>query len=182
MISNPSSKDASSARSKAARQFASTALRSGDRVKAQMLLRDRLAEDPMDANAMSVLAQIAVDDRRIEDATVLLRRAVSADPRPERRLALIEHLQRHAGPALALREFEVLPGASRSKFEVSGMEAKTLGLLGNRGRQHSRRPRVSRSPFHIRAAGCGPFGSAPSTASDRPPPRARTEAVWHRKQ
>lgn len=130
MISNPSSKDASSARSKVALQFASAALRSGDRVKAQMLLRDRLAEDPMDANAMSVLAQIAVDDRRIEDATVLLRRAVSADPRPERRLALIEHLQKHAGPALALREFEELPEAFRSKFEVSGMEAKTLGLLG----------------------------------------------------
>jgi len=65
MISNPSSKDASSAKSRVALQFASAALRSGDRAKAQMLLRDRLAEDPMDANAMSVLAQIAVDDRRI---------------------------------------------------------------------------------------------------------------------
>ena len=130
MISNPLSKDAGSSRSKVALDFASAALRSGNRLKAQMLLRDRLAEDPSDADALTVLAQISVEDRRIEDATVLLRRAVSADPTPERRLALIEHLQKHAGPALALSEFEELPSGFRTRFEVSGMEAKTLGLLG----------------------------------------------------
>lgn len=130
MISNPLSKDAGSSRSKVALDFASAALRSGNRLKAQMLLRDRLAEDPSDADALTVLAQISVEDRRIEDATVLLRRAVSADPTPERRLALIEHLQKHAGPALALSEFEELPSEFRTRFEVSGMEAKTLGLLG----------------------------------------------------
>jgi tetratricopeptide (TPR) repeat protein len=130
MISNPLSRDAGSAKSKVALDFASAALRSGNRLKAQMLLRDRLAEDPKDADALTVLAQIAAEDRQIEDATVLLRRAVSADPRPERRLALIEHLLKHAGAALALREFEELPRAFRKKLEVSGMEAKTLGLLG----------------------------------------------------
>ena len=69
MISNPSSKDTSSERSKVALQLASAAPRSGDRVKAQMLLRDRIAEDPLDANAMSVLAQIAVDD--LSDSLVI---------------------------------------------------------------------------------------------------------------
>jgi cytochrome c-type biogenesis protein CcmH/NrfG len=129
MFSNPLSRDAS-AKSKVALDFASAALRSGNRLKAQMHLRDRLAEDPTDADALTVLAQISAEDRQIEDATVLLRRAVSADPRPERRLALIEHLLKHAGAALALREFEELPPNFRKKLEVSGMEAKTLGLLG----------------------------------------------------
>ena len=129
MFSNPLSRDAS-AKSKVALDFASAALRSGNRLKAQMHLRDRLAEDPTDADALTVLAQISAEDRQIEDATVLLRRAVSADPRPERRLALIEHLLKHAGAALALREFDELPPDFRKKLEVSGMEAKTLGLLG----------------------------------------------------
>jgi tetratricopeptide (TPR) repeat protein len=144
MLANPPSQGAPSAKSKVALQFASAALRSGDRLKAQMLLRDRLIEDPMDADAMSVLAHIAVEDRQIEEATVLLRRALSADPKPERRLVLIEHLQKHAGPALALREFEQLPDDFRSQFEVSGMEAKTLGLLGMHDQQISTYQRMVR--------------------------------------
>ena len=130
MISNPLAKDAGSARTKVALDFAAAALRSGNRLKARMLLQDRLAEAPSDADVLTVLAQISAEDGQIEDATVHLRRAVAADPRPERRLALIEHLQKHAGAALALREFEELPDDFRSRFEVSGMEAKTLGLLG----------------------------------------------------
>jgi Tfp pilus assembly protein PilF len=82
MISNPSSSDVSSARAKVALQFASAALCSGGRPKAQMRLRDRLMEDAMDANAMTVLAHVAVEDRQIEDATVLLRRAqAKAEPK-----------------------------------------------------------------------------------------------------
>ena len=130
MISNPVSKEALSARSKVALQFALVALRSGDRLKAQMLLRDRLAEDPSDANALTVLAELAVEDRRIEEATVLLRRAADADPDPDRRISLISHLQKHSFPALALKELEELPASIRERFEVGAIEAKTLSLLG----------------------------------------------------
>jgi hypothetical protein len=130
MISNPLSKDAASARSKVALQFAAVALRSGDRLKAQMLLRDRLAENPSDADALTMLAHISVEDRRIEEATVLLRRAADADPDPDRRITLISHLQKHSFPALALRELEQLPKPLRARFDVGGIEAKTLSLLG----------------------------------------------------
>jgi tetratricopeptide (TPR) repeat protein len=130
MISNPLSKDLGSARSKVALQFASAALRTGDRLKAQMLLRDRLVEDPADANALTALAELSVEDRRIEEATVLLRRAADADPAPERRIALINHLQKHSFAALALRELEQLPPSVRERFEVGAVEAKTLSHLG----------------------------------------------------
>jgi len=95
-----------------------------------MLLRDRLAEEPTDANALTALAELAVEDRRIEEATVLLRRAADADPAPERRVALINHLQKHSFAALALRELEQLPALVRSRFEVGAVEAKTLNQLG----------------------------------------------------
>ncbi len=105
-------------------------MRAGDRLKAQMMLRDRLAEDPNDADVLTVLAQIAAEDRRIEEATVLLRRAADADTAPDRRVALIDHLQRNSFPALALRELEGLPAAVRERFDVAAIEAKTLSLLG----------------------------------------------------
>jgi tetratricopeptide (TPR) repeat protein len=130
MISNPLSKDTASARSKVALDFASVALRQGNRLKAQMLLRDRLAEDPNDAVALTKLAEIVAEDKRIEEATVLLRRAADVDPNPERRIELISHLQKHSFPALALSELEQLPPALRDQFDVAAIEAKTLGALG----------------------------------------------------
>ena len=135
MISNPLSNNALSAKSKVALDFASVALRAGDRVKAQMLLRDRLAEDPNDAVALTKLAEIVAEDKRIEEATVLLRRAADADPNPERRIALISHLHQHSFPALALRELEALPPALRNQFDVGAIEAKTLGALGMHDQQ-----------------------------------------------
>lgn len=95
-----------------------------------MLLRDRLVEDPSDAHALAALAEISVEDRRIEEATLLLRRAADADPAPERRIALIGHLQKHNFAALALRELEQLPTSVRERFEVGAIEAKTLSHLG----------------------------------------------------
>lgn len=135
MISNPLSKDAGASGSKVALDFAAAALRSGDRLKAQMLLRDRLAKNPKDADALTKLAEIAADEKRIEEATVLLRRALDADPGPDRRIALIAHLQKHSMAALALQELEQLSPAVRGRFEVGGIEAKVLGLLGMHDRQ-----------------------------------------------
>jgi tetratricopeptide (TPR) repeat protein len=129
-ISGINLSNSSAARSRIALDFASAALRAGDRIKAQMLLRDRLAEAPSDADVLAKLAEIAAEDRRIEEATVLLRRAVEADPDPERRVALITHLQKHAHPALALAELEALPATVRNRYEVVAVEARALGALG----------------------------------------------------
>ena len=69
------------------------------------MLQDRLALYPSDADALELLAEVAAGQRSTEEATILLRRAVAADPSPQRRFALICHLQRHA-PAVALDEIE----------------------------------------------------------------------------
>src|SRR4051812_34383294 len=96
-------------KSKALLDFAFAALRAGDVAGAELRLRDVLLADPFNATALAKLAEIAVEQRRIEDATVLLRKAVTADPTPERRLELIAHLQRFAGPGLVLKELQELP-------------------------------------------------------------------------
>jgi tetratricopeptide (TPR) repeat protein len=123
------------AKSKVALDFAALARRSGDRIKAQMLLRDRLAEDPADADVLTMLSDIVLEDKQVEQATVLLRRAADADPDPRRKVALIAHLQQNAFPALALDELDALPSTVRENFQVSAIEAKVLGKLGMHDRQ-----------------------------------------------
>ena len=122
-------------RSKAALDLAVATLRAGDVAGAEMRLRDILAADPGNADALSKLAEIAGEQRRVEEATVLLRRAAAADPSPDRRVELIEHLRRFAGPAVALKELETLPPGVRDRFEIKAMEAAIHGFLGDHERQ-----------------------------------------------
>ena len=60
-------------------------LRAGNSVQARQMLQDRLARDPNDADALEKLGEIAQSDQSVEEATILLRRAVAADPSPRRR-------------------------------------------------------------------------------------------------
>src|SRR6478672_918804 len=134
-ILSGSARERASHKSKAMLDFAIAALRAGDVAGAELRLRDVLLADPFNADALATLAEIAVEQRRIEDATVLLRKAVTADPRPERRLDLIAHLQRFAGPGLVLRELQELPADVRERFEVKAIEAGTRGILGEHEEQ-----------------------------------------------
>jgi len=131
-------REVASHKSKVALDFAIAALRAGDIAGAEMRLRDSLLADPFNADALAKLAEIAVEQRRIEDAAVLLRKAVTADPVPERRLELIAHLQRFSGPALVLKELHELPAEVRERFEVKAIEAGALGILG----QHEEQLRI----------------------------------------
>jgi len=131
-------REVASHKSRVALDFAIAALRAGDIAGAELRLRDSLLADPFNADALAKLAEIAVEQRRIEDAVVLLRKAVSADPDPERRLELIAHLQRFAGPALVLKELHELPAEVRERFEVKAIEAGALGILG----QHEEQIRI----------------------------------------
>ncbi len=115
--------------------FAVAALRAGDRIEAQRLLRGRLFEEPNDANALAKLAEIAIDERRIEEATVLLRRAADVDRSPVRYFTLLQHLQDRVGVEAVLREIESLPQAMRSSFDVRSIEAAAYGILGVHDRQ-----------------------------------------------
>ena len=110
--------------------LAHAAMRAGNVATARQMLQDRLAANPFDADALHMLAEVATSQRSVEEATILLRRAVSADPSPHRRMALIHHLQSYSNPATALREIEQLPQAFRDRFDVRSMEAQILGILG----------------------------------------------------
>ena len=115
--------------------LASAALREGNAAVARQMLQDRLLRDPNDADALAKLAEVATAERNMEEAAILLRRAVAADPSPKRRLALILHLKRTASPAVALEAVEELPPAVRSRFDIKSIEASLLGVLGRHDRQ-----------------------------------------------
>ena len=115
--------------------LAAEALRSGNVIQARQMLNERIAQYPHDADALQLLAEVARVQQSIEEATFLLRRAVAADPKPERRIALILHLKRNGGHALALAEIEQLPDAVRNSFDLRGIESSIASVLGMHERQ-----------------------------------------------
>ena len=102
----------------------------GDRTKARLLLHEALATFPDDPDALTLMAWVLEDDGRPEEGTLFLRRAVAADPDPERRLALASHLRRHFSPELAIEELEALPKAVRRRGQVALLYGGALGLVG----------------------------------------------------
>ena len=117
--------------------LAAEALRTGNVIQARQMLNERIAQYPQDADALQLLAEVARVQQSIEEATFLLRRAVAADPTPERRIALILHLQRTGGHALALDEMDQLPKPVRNSFDVRCVETTLLSVLGMHERQVS---------------------------------------------
>jgi len=106
------------------------ALCAGDQLEAEQTLRQYLLEVPDNADALTKLAEIVNVDGRMEEAAVLLRRAVTSDPCAPRHLALARQLFAYAGPAVALAHFERFPEITRSTFELAAFEAVLLGMLG----------------------------------------------------
>lgn len=123
------------ARSKLVLEQAIAALQAGDRGDAERLLRKQLLAQPTDAPVLAKLAEMAIDQGQIEEATMLLRRAAGADPSPARRMALIEHLQMHVGAQSTLEEIASLPPRLRGSFAVLAIEAAMRGILGEHDRQ-----------------------------------------------
>jgi tetratricopeptide (TPR) repeat protein len=123
--------------SKLAVDLATAAIRAGDLVEAQRLLHERLARAPSDSNAVAKLAEIAIGLGKVEQGTILLRRAVALDPTTERRLALIRHLPIHVGPTATLQQIEEFPPDARKAFPIRAMEAAMFGMLGMTDRQEA---------------------------------------------
>ncbi|MEO7133297.1 MAG: sulfotransferase [Vicinamibacterales bacterium] len=121
--------------SRIALERAIRALRAGDPIEAEQALREHLLAEPNDAEALTKLAEIAIDQRRIDAAALLLRRAASADPSIGRHQRLICHILAHAGPAAALNEIEALPARTRTLLDMQLSEATLLGMLGQHHRQ-----------------------------------------------
>jgi tetratricopeptide (TPR) repeat protein len=135
MLQSPTGLSPAAAKSKLVLEQASAALQAGDASDADRLLRKHLLEQPNDAAVLAKLAEMAVDQRHIEEATVLLRRAAGADPTPQRRMALVKHFQQWVGARPTLEEIESLPPGLRGSFEAAAIEAAMRGILGDHERQ-----------------------------------------------
>jgi tetratricopeptide (TPR) repeat protein len=135
MLSPANTASTLEAKSRLAIEQASAALRAGNSADAEWTLRRRMFEQPDDAAVVGVLAEIVLARGEVEEATVLLRRAVAADPTVERRMALIRHLQKYVGANEVLLEVNALPPEVRSRADVRELEAAMYGFLGDQGRQ-----------------------------------------------
>jgi len=109
---------------------AGSALRAGDPTKARLLLQNALSRSPNDPDALTLMARVLEEDGRPEEGTPFLRRAIAADPRPERRLALASHLRRYVSAELAIEELRALPDAVRKLGPVALLYAGALGQVG----------------------------------------------------
>jgi tetratricopeptide (TPR) repeat protein len=135
MIHSATGLSPAAAKSKLVLEQATAALQAGDSADAERLLRKHLLEQPRDAAALAKLAELAVAQRHVEQATVLLRRAAGADPSPQRLMALINHLQKFGSAEIALREIEALPPNVRTSFDALAVEAAMRGIVGEHERQ-----------------------------------------------
>src|SRR5215210_3245763 len=123
------------ARSKLVVEQATAALHAGDRGDAERLLRRHLFEQPRDAAALTKLAWLMTAEQRIEEATMLLRRAAEANPASDQQMALVRHLHRFVGAQPTLAEIAKLPETARNDLTVLAIEAACQGSLGNHDRQ-----------------------------------------------
>lgn len=123
------------AKSKLVLEQVAAALQAGDRGDANRLLRKHLLEQPLDAAALSKLAELVIGQHSVEEGTMLLRRAAGADATFERRLALISHLHRYVGAEPTLQEIDKLAPAQRDCLDVQAIEAACWGALGDHDRQ-----------------------------------------------
>ena len=122
-------------KSTAAIGLAVAAIRGGNVGKARMMLHDRLAQDPDDANALALLAEIAIDEGLFDQAIVFRRRAATADPSPQFQISLVRHMHQHGSPGMVLKEIENLAPALRSEPAIMSIEAVASGAVGDHDRQ-----------------------------------------------
>jgi tetratricopeptide (TPR) repeat protein len=162
MLQSATALTQAAAKSKLVLEQATAALQAGDRGDAERLLRKHILEQPKDAAVLGKLADLAMDAGHVEEATVLLRRAVGANPTPEGRLALIRHLQFYVGAQQTIEEIETLPPGLRDRFDVLAIEAAVRGFLGDHDRQIAIYEHISRAD-HGNAAVWKTLGDALKT-------------------
>ena len=126
---------AAARQSKLVIDFATAALRAGDLMEAERLLRGHLATAPSDANVLAKLAEVVTSDGRVEQATLLLRRAADSGREPGRYMMLLQHLWHHSGAQAILGEIRAMPPSLQRLFDVRLMEAQAHGALGNHSRE-----------------------------------------------
>ena len=111
---------------------AATALNENRLEIAERILKEHLKEDPFDAAAIRMLAELAARLGRMKDAEKLLRRAVELAPgwiAPKANLALV--LARGGRPAEAMGLIDEVLAAEPDDIGHLNLKAATLGRLGD---------------------------------------------------
>jgi tetratricopeptide (TPR) repeat protein len=111
---------------------AAMALREGRLAVAEAALRQRLKAEPTDVAAIRMLAEVAAQIGRYQDAINLLGRALELSPSfNEARHAYVQVLLRHERPEEALKEAEHLLAAEPNNPAYSLLKAAVLVRLGD---------------------------------------------------
>jgi tetratricopeptide (TPR) repeat protein len=111
---------------------AAMALRDGRLAVAEAALRQRLKSEPTDVAAIRMLAEVAAQIGRYQDAVNLLARALELSPSfHEARHAYVQVLLRHERPEEALKEAERLLAAEPKNPAYSLLKAAVLVRLGD---------------------------------------------------
>lgn len=128
--------DAAGRRASPGVQRASSALRNGDRAGALTQLRQHLVARPNDATALALLSDLVAEDGRLNEAIVLLRRAVAVDQnQPGWRVVLARRFEQAGDSEAALAQLEAAGPTARGDFGVKAFEAAVLGKLGRHERE-----------------------------------------------
>lgn len=123
------------AEGKVARYYASQALAAGDLKGARRQLERWLARSPDDADALTLLAQVAANQQDLDEALQLLEAAAALDPSPQRLAVLVNNLQMAFDAAAALSRIERMPESLRNLLDVRLLEAVLVGDLGDQRRE-----------------------------------------------
>jgi tetratricopeptide (TPR) repeat protein len=111
---------------------AALALRDGRLAVAEQALRERLKAQPTDVAAIRMLAEVAAQLGRYEDAAVLLARCLELSPSfHEARRAYAQVLLRHERPLEALAEAERLMALDPADVGYGMLKAAILARLGD---------------------------------------------------
>ena len=97
--------------------------------KAEPILRDYLKDDPMDVNAMKLLADIGIKFRAYKDAGYLLTRALDLSPEYDQaRLSYANLLYKRQLPFEALAQINILLKKDPSNIQYLTLKAVNLAL------------------------------------------------------
>ena len=108
---------------------ASVLLASNKQHKAEKLLREYLYENPLDVNAMKLLADIGIKQRAYKDAGYLFSRALDLSPEyDEARLSYANLLYKRQLPFQALEQIQILLDKDKDNAQYLTLKAVNLAL------------------------------------------------------
>ena len=115
------------------REQVGAALRAGDTLEAERLLRARIVQVPRDVDALASLGDILAANGRLGESAAFYHQALAVAPDAHLvRIQLSGIHQQQSHYPIALKLLQEVPAELRSTFELKAREAALLGSLGRR--------------------------------------------------